>query len=434
MTMQHILIIDDDLTFAIMLKAWLKKKGYEVSTASNVKTAQKAIEGDRFDLILSDVRLPDGDGIELMKWAKMHSLDIPTIMMTSYAEIENVVTAMKYGATDYIEKPIKPDILLKKIADTLQATTPRRKTPNYIEGTSDAAKHLHKYVSLVAPTNISVLINGASGTGKEYVAQLIHRLSKRCDKPFVAIDCGAIPKELAASEFFGHIKGSFTGAVTDKTGAFIEANGGTIFLDEVGNLSYEVQVQLLRTLHERKVRPVGSTKEIAIDIRLITATNENLLSAISKGAFREDLYHRINEFTIQMPSLSERRDDIVAFADFFISKANEELGKNVIGFDDKAKQCLINYSWPGNIRQLKNVVRRAVLIASDTIIHPCDFSEELDSQPERITETKALRDANEEREKIADALRIAKYNKSRAAQILGIDRKTLYNKMKQYDI
>ncbi len=233
----------------------------------------------------------------------------------------------------------------------------------YLEGESDAAKQLYNYVGLVAPTNMSVLINGSSGTGKEYVAHRIHQLSKRNDKPFIAVDCGSIPKELAASEFFGHVKGSFTGALTDKTGAFVAANGGTIFLDEIGNLSYEVQIQFLRALQERKIRPVGSTQEISVDIRLVSATNENLEQGIEKGTFREDLYHRINEFTLRMPDLKERKEDILLFANFFLDQANKELDKHLIGFDTKASQALMNYHWPGNLRQMKNIVKRATLLA-----------------------------------------------------------------------
>lgn len=282
--------------------------------------------------------------------------------MTSYAEIQSAVQCMKLGATDYISKPIHPDELLKKINEAI--TLPHKEskdsenillTPssNFLEGESEAAQQLFNYVRLVAPTQMSVLINGASGTGKEYVAHRIHQLSKRAEKPFVAIDCGSIPKDLAASEFFGHIKGSFTGALTDKVGAFEEANGGTLFLDEIGNLSYEVQVQLLRALQERRIRRIGSVKEIEVDVRLISATNENLKEAIAKGNFREDLYHRINEFTLYMPSLKERAEDILLFANFFLDQANKELERNLVGFDAEACEALQRYSWPGNLRQLK---------------------------------------------------------------------------------
>ena len=365
--MKAILIVEDDITFGMMLKTWLGKKGFEVSSVSNIARARKHIESQTVDLVLSDLRLPDYEGIDLLKWMNDRGLDIPLIIMTGYADIQSAVLAMKLGARDYIAKPVNPEELLKKISEALQTertptahsaakmsskkvspasskeTTETRRA--YLEGESDAAKQLYNYVGLVAPTNMSVLINGSSGTGKEYVAHRIHQLSKRSDKPFIAVDCGSIPKELAASEFFGHVKGSFTGALTDKTGAFVAANGGTIFLDEIGNLSYEVQIQLLRALQERKIRPVGSTQEISVDIRLVSATNENLEQGIEKGTFREDLYHRINEFTLRMPDLKERKEDILLFANFFLDQANKELDKHLIGFDAKASQALLSYHW-----------------------------------------------------------------------------------------
>ena len=305
----------------------------------------------------------------------------------------------------------------------------------YLEGESDAAKQLYNYVGLVAPTNMSVLINGASGTGKEYVAHRIHQLSKRAGKPFIAIDCGSIPKELAASEFFGHVKGSFTGALTDKTGAFVAANGGTIFLDEIGNLSYEVQIQLLRALQERKIRPVGSNLEITVDIRLVSATNENLEQAIEKGTFREDLYHRINEFTLRMPTLKERGEDILLFANFFLDQANKELDKQLIGFDAKASQALLDYHWPGNLRQMKNIVKRATLLAQGSLITPMELGTEILETPISYHSSNiALKDEETEKQHILEALRQTGNNKSRAAQLLNIDRKTLYNKLKLYGI
>ena len=375
-----ILIVEDDLTFATMLKTWLGKKGFLVDTAGSSARARKQLDAQPYDLVLSDLRLPDQDGISLLAWMKEHGHRIPLIIMTGYADIQSAVQAMKNGANDYISKPVQPDVLLKKINEALQSkntvATPSHPAPsvsvapssNFLEGESEAARQLYNYVGLVAPTPMSVLINGASGTGKEYVAHRIHQLSKRADKPFIAIDCGSIPKELAASEFFGHVKGSFTGALHDKTGAFVEANGGTLFLDEIGNLSYEVQIQLLRALQERRIRPVGSNKEIEVNVRLISATNENLLQAIEKGNFREDLFHRINEFTLRMPSLKERQEDILLFANFFLDQANHELDRHLIGFDAAASNALQTYSWPGNLRQLKNIVRRATLLAQGNYI------------------------------------------------------------------
>lgn len=448
---QSILIVEDDLTFSTMLKTWLTKKGYSIETASNCTRARKLITSQEFGLILSDLRLPDQDGMQLLTWMRSLQITTPFIMMTSYGEIQNAVAAMKAGATDYIPKPIQPDTLLEKIRETfssneaIQTNTPYRKpinnhttnndtdishsSPEFLEGESEAARKLYSYVNLVAPTRMSVLINGASGTGKEYIARRIHQLSKRSNKPFIAIDCGSIPKELAASEFFGHVKGSFTGALSDKTGAFEEANGGTLFLDEIGNLSYEVQIQLLRALQERRIRRIGSTKETETDVRLICATNENLQEAINRGTFREDLYHRINEFTIRMPSLAERTEDIMLFADFFLDQANKELDRNLIGFDPAASTMLRQYSWPGNLRQLKNIVKRATLLARGEFITPTELGEELNVHP-TIIQTKE----ESEKKLILDALKQTGNNKSRAASLLGIDRKTLYNKLRHYEI
>lgn len=459
--MSHsILIVEDDLTFATMLKTWLGKKGFSVDTASSNARARKQLDTQPYDLVLSDLRLPDQDGIFLLSWMKEHGHHAPLIIMTGYADIQSAVQAMKHGAIDYISKPIQPDELLKKINEALQnkdlspvtvterekpATTPKASkkhsnaksttavSSNFLEGESEAARQLYNYVGLVAPTPMSVLINGASGTGKEYVAHRIHQLSKRADKPFIAIDCGSIPKELAASEFFGHVKGSFTGALNDKTGAFAEANGGTLFLDEIGNLSYEIQIQLLRALQERRIRPVGSNKEIEVDVRLISATNENLQQAIEKGSFREDLYHRINEFTLRMPALKERQEDILLFANFFLDQANRELDRQLIGFDAAASQVLQTYSWPGNLRQLKNIVKRATLLAQGNFITLTELGNEL-QETTSATQIFNLHDEAAEKKRILEALKQTGYNKSRAAILLGIDRKTLYNKLKLYDI
>ena len=452
--MKSILIVEDDITYGMMLKTWLGKKGFQVASVSSIARAQKHLETEGADLILSDLRLPDKDGIDLLKWLGEQGLSIPLIMMTSYADIQSAVQAMKLGASDYVAKPVNPDELLKKISEAVKqpAASPRQApgsgkgesthqknagdTPSsdYLEGESDAAKQLYNYVGLVAPTNMSVLINGSSGTGKEYVAHRIHQLSKRSDKPFIAVDCGSIPKELAASEFFGHVKGSFTGALTDKTGAFVAANGGTIFLDEIGNLSYEVQIQLLRALQERKIRPVGSTQEISVDIRLVSATNENLEQGIEKGTFREDLYHRINEFTLRMPDLKERKEDILLFANFFLDQANKELDKHLIGFDAKASQALLSYHWPGNLRQMKNIVKRATLLAQGSFITLLELGTDLLDTTTTCTTSMSLRNEETEKEHILEALRQTGNNKSKAAQLLNIDRKTLYNKLKLYNI
>ena len=465
--MDSLLIVEDDIAYSTMMQTWLRKKGFDVDKVSNVKAAVKIINSDKqYHLVLSDLRLPDHDGLFLLDWMRKSGINIPFIVMTSYAEVQNAVLAMKSGANDYIAKPVQPDILLQKIHDAINAanrtdaseTAPAPKeertgkvfpannsndtyarenessTPSrYIEGTSEVSKQLYDYVRLVAPTPMSVLILGASGTGKEYVAHRIHELSQRKDKPFFALDCGAIQKEVAASEFFGHAKGAFTGAVTDKKGAFEVANGGTLFLDEVGNLSYDVQVQLLRAIQERKIRPLGSTKEIDVDIRLVCATNENLEKAVAEGTFREDLYHRINEFTIYMPALKDRGTDIFLFANLFLRLANEELGRNIIGFDAKASEMLMRYEWPGNLRELNNVVKRSVLLCRGDKIGVEQLNMSMTNTSTKPKDL-SLHNINEEKERILSALRSCGGNKSKAAILLGVDRKTLYNKLQKYGI
>lgn len=443
-----------------MLQTWLRRKGFEVDKATSVGAAVKLlVDMKSVDLVLSDLRLPDHDGLRLLAWMHEHSINAPFIVMTNYAEVQNAVLAMKSGAADYIAKPVQPDILLQKINDAMEqnaqqsnatiqnSTTQNAPTahnsklktqntkltaPRYIEGKSEASRQLYSYVELVAPTPMSVLILGASGTGKEYVAHRIHDLSQRHDRPFFALDCGAIPRDVAASEFFGHKKGAFTGADADKRGAFEIANGGTLFLDEVGNLSYEVQVQLLRALQERRIRPVGGTKEIDIDIRLVCATNENLEEAVSEGRFREDLYHRINEFTIYMPKLSERGSDLFLFADLFIRHANEELNRNVEGFDSGAAEMLASHSWPGNLRELNNVVKRAVLLTRGSQITTAELT--LAMGQIRTDNVLQLHDEDTERQRIITALQQTNGNKAKAARLLGVDRKTIYNKIEKLGI
>ena len=439
--MKHILIVEDETALAeAVLQTWLSKKKFSVASVSGIAAAKKTLIESSVDLVLCDLRLPDGDGIDLLEWVSNRNVNVPLIVMTSYAAIPSAVQAMKLGARDYISKPVNPEDLLQKINEVFNAGVKTGKQipvsesvpeeTNYLEGQSEAARQLYTYVKLVAPTSMSVLINGASGTGKEYVAKRIHQLSKRSEKPFVAIDCGAIPKELAASEFFGHKKGSFTGAIEDKVGAFIEADGGTIFLDEIGNLSYDVQVQLLRVLQERRVKPIGTTTEVKVDVRLIAATNEDLKAAIKSGAFREDLYHRINEFTIYMPHLCERGEDIPLFANFFLDQANRELEKPVPGFLPEAMERISQYTWPGNLREMRNTVMRAALLAQGNPIRVEHLGIDMNiDKPINI-----LHDPDSERTKIVSALQKCSGNKSKAAAMLGIDRKTLYNKLKLYQI
>lgn len=441
--MAKILVVDDDTTFCIMLKSWLEKRKFEVDNAFSCKEAVKKLEDIAFDVVLTDLRLPDKDGIDLLRIIKEKTLTTQVILMTGYADIQTAVTAIKLGAFDYVAKPVIPDEILKKLQEALKleeasakkSAKPKGKTTGipYVKGVSQKANQLYEYVRLVGPTTMSVLINGESGTGKEYIARLIHSMSNRKDAPFVAVDCGAVPRDLATSEFFGHVKGAFTGAASDKQGYFVTASGGTIFLDEIGNLPYDVQVQLLRALEERKVHPVGGTKDIPFDVRIISATNENLKEAVVSGKFREDLFHRLNEFSIHALPLRERKEDIMIFANDFLDNANEELGKQVTGFDEFVTRVFMNYSWPGNLREMRNVVRRATLLCSGNFIAKEHLQPELWQTPGESE--KSLNSRREmEKELIKDALHKCHYNKSKAARMLQIDRKTLYNKLKNFGL
>ena len=447
--MAAILLVEDDITFSLMLKTWLEKKEFQVDNVSSITDAKKILEKNQYDVILSDLRLPDYDGFFLLKLMKEKEINTPVIMMTNYAEVRTAVKSIKLGALDYIAKPINPEDLLKKINEALvQKEEKKTNTPSvsannekkntkqfYIEGKSEQARRLHEYVNLVAPTSMSILIHGASGTGKEYIAKLIHEKSSRKDAPFIAVDCGAIPKELAASEFFGHLKGSFTGAFANKTGHFMAANGGTLFLDEIGNLPYEIQMQLLRALQEKKIKPIGSNQEIKVDIRIICATNDDLKNALDNNMFREDLYHRINEFSIQVPSLHERKEDIILFANYFLDLSNEEFNKEIVGFTPETLKIFQSYSWPGNLRQMKNIIKRATLFAKGPLISELELpSELLNQETDNSNESPALRDEMYEKRQIIKALKESNNNKSQAAALLRIDRKTLYNKMKLYNI
>lgn len=441
-----ILVIDDDTSFCVMLKTFLQKKGYEVTNAFTAKEAEEAIKNQSFDVVLTDIRLPDSDGIQILKSIKEVSFSTQVILMTGYTDIKTAVSAMKMGAYDYVGKPINPDEILHTIEQSLKKKSEKPEvsekkaekqivpTSAFVKGISSTSDKLHEYINLVSPTNMSVLIIGDSGTGKEYIAHTIHTLSKRKEKPFIAVDCGAIPKELASSEFFGHLKGSFTGAINDKVGHFEAANGGTIFLDEVGNLSYEVQIQLLRALQERKVKPVGSNHEIKVDIRVVAATNEDLTEAVRRGDFREDLYHRLNEFCIQAPRLSERKHDIMIFAHHFLAQANEDLEKNIQGFDDEVIELFMNYDWPGNLREMKNTIKRSVLLTKGDFIPSEVLPQEMITSSNENDLSISYYSKENEETAIRSALERAGFNKSKAAKLLNIDRKTLYNKLKLYSI
>ncbi len=434
-----ILIIEDDLSFGEILRKWAIKNKYEAFLTGTVKQAREIICKNNADLIITDLRLPDGDGIMFLSWLREMKNNTPVVIMTSYAEIQSAVAAIKLGAFDFLEKPINPAILKQKIEQALnhksapkdvvkQETDPPKKT---VYANSRQAKKMYEEIEVIAPTRMSVLIMGESGTGKEYAARMIHEKSKRKDASFIAVDCGILSRELAPSELFGHVKGAFTSAIANKKGVFEQASDGTVFLDEIENLPYEVQVQLLRALQELRVRPVGSVTDIKVDVRIIVATNENLEKAIAEGRFREDLYHRLNEFTVHIPPLRERAEDIPMYAGYFLEDANEELEKNVRSISPEAMEMLMNYHWSGNLRELRNVIRRATLFAKNGEITPqvlpgflCTWTPEGDP----------VLKSGDEKEQIITVLRIVKGNKAAAARLLKMNRKTLYNKLHYYGI
>ncbi|MDB5011059.1 MAG: sigma-54-dependent Fis family transcriptional regulator [Mucilaginibacter sp.] len=467
--MKKILIIDDEVNVALLLSKFLIRNGFDVSTASSGTSGLEQLKNGAFDLVLCDFRLEDTDGREMLKQIKKHYPQTGVIIITGYSDIKMAVELIKMGAYDYITKPLYPDEILNTITKAIEthhalvedkegSTAPITKANSkqvlggIVVGTSKASKELLRQIELVAPTNYSVIILGESGTGKEEAAKSIHLNSPRHNQPFVAMDCGSLTKELAASEFFGHEKGSFTGAFATKIGHFEMANGGTLFLDEVGNLSYEIQAALLRTVQERKVKRIGSTKEIDLDVRIIVATNENLLEGIQKGRFREDLYHRFNEFSIYMPPLRERGNDIILLAEHFLKMSNQELNRNISSFSPDVIECFMDYRWQGNIRELKNVVRRAALITEGNEItmkalpleisnyktsafdamHINEVKEKEVKEPPRHDLKNAALEA--EYGTILTVLKEVSYNKTKAAEILNIDRKTLYNKLKAINL
>lgn len=454
--MANILLVEDDTTFATILENFLKKKGFGVVVKYSVKSGIEALKNEQFQLLLLDYRLGDGIGLEVLEALRAQGKMVPSVIMTSFNDVRTAVNAIRQGVFDYITKPVNPDELLMVVNEALEGKSAVRagaatgtrgagkaeSAPDFVEGTSTAARKLHEYINLVAPTDMSVLIRGESGTGKEYVARTIHQKSQRAGKPFVSIDCGTLSNELASSELFGHVKGSFTGALNDKTGQFEEASGGTLFLDEIGNLPYDVQVKLLRALQEQVIQPVGANKTVSVDVRVIVATNEDLLGS---GKFREDLYHRINEFEIIVPALRSRRGDFKQFVDFFVRKANEELGRNVTELSAEVKEIFDAYDWPGNLREMKNVIKRMVLLSPGIQAEVSALPEEMvfairrspgesDTPPSADNPDLRLHSEAHERKLIIDVLQKAKYNKSKAAQMLNIDRKTLYNKMEKYGI
>jgi two-component system, NtrC family, response regulator HydG len=469
-----ILIIDDDIDLCTLLSRFLTKNGYEIDIAHTGAKGIARFSERKFDVVICDYRLGDMEGKDVVSALKKQDPHVIVLVITGYSDIKTAVEVIKLGALDYIAKPLIPDEVLSVLNKALQHTGPYNDGANnkiapsngkpreaskltsngeYFIGNSPATKALYAQVDIVAATNYSIILYGESGTGKEVIAKTIHDLSARRGKPFIAMDCGTLSKELAGSELFGHVKGAFTGALQDKEGHFEIADGGTLFLDEVGNLSPEVQATLLRVIQERKFKRVGGNKEIQVDVRLIVASNENLQESYRKGKFREDLYHRFNEFSINLPPLRTRKEDILQFADFFLEKTTKELNKGIGGFDDAVLQTFLEYSWPGNLREFRNVVRRAVLLTEPgkkitTASLPWEITNgnpfmqtpmnEAPSAPliaKRVPKEEVnLKDAaiKAEFETIMTVLQQVNFNKKKAAELLKIDRKTLYNKIKNY--
>lgn len=442
--MTNILLVEDDTAFVHLIKNFLEKKGYGLDATLTLKGAREAVDKHQYALILLDYNLPDGTAFDFLSYVYTLGVKTPVVIMTGFHDVRTAVKAMRLGVADYITKPVNPEELLMVVGETLKknehpSAKPKSKEAEYVKGASEVALTLSKHIELIAPTNMSVIIQGDSGTGKENVARSIHQLSNRASGPFVAIDCGALSDELASSELFGHVKGAFTGAMADKKGEFEAAHGGTLFLDEVGNLSYAIQVKLLRAVQERVIQPVGGNKLVKVDVRIITATNDDLKLSVKNGSFREDLFHRLNEFSMYIPPLRERKEDLDLFISHFIAQANSELSKQVKGFSGEAMQLLLKYKWPGNLRELKNIVKRSVLITQEEYIQADALPPEMSQmQVEEFakkndSDLKLMNETNE-KELIIKTLNEVRFNKTKAAALLNIDRKTLYLKILRYGI
>ena len=441
--MTNILLVEDDMSFVHLIESFLKKKGYSVVSKHKLKEAMDDLGKTTYDLVLLDYNLPDGNAFDLMGHLHLHHINTPVIIMTGFHDVRTAVKAIHLGAGNYITKPVNPEELLMVIGQTLQTKAPSapvitKNKPGFIKGNSGISKELNSHIELIAPTNMSVIIQGESGTGKENLARSIHQYSKRANGPFIAIDCGALSDELAVSELFGHVKGAFTGAMSDKKGEFEAADGGTLFLDEVGNLSYNVQVKLLRAIQEREIQPVGGGRLVKVDVRIITATNDDLKTSVKNGAFREDLFHRLNEFSIYVPPLRKRQEDLALFVEHFIEQSNAELSKNIKNVSAEVMELFRAYQWPGNLRELKNIVKRSVLLAQGNQVTVKDIPAEMSQTSEEpvkkpATDLKLMNEINE-KELIIKTLSDVKFNKTKAAALLNIDRKTLYLKIAKYGI
>jgi DNA-binding NtrC family response regulator len=446
----RILIVEDDKSFARIAQLALKGEGYDVTLVHDVASAKEALEGEAFDCIVTDLKLPDEDGVSLLKWINDNVRPSPPVLiMTAYATIQTAVSAMKQGAADYLTKPFSNDELILAVAKaihvrhledenrTLREALVSSSRFENIVGRSKPIQDMFELMRKAAPRDVNVLIRGESGTGKELVARAIHFASSRSDGPFVPVDSGAIPEHLLESELFGHVKGAFTGAIRDARGKIRSAQGGTIFLDEIGDMSVELQVKLLRVLQERVVSPVGSDKSEAVDVRVIAATHVDLEKAVKEGRFREDLFFRLNVISIRVPPLRDRKDDIPMLVRHFISEAVEDGGMSV---SDDAMQALVMYDWPGNVRELQNAIEHAVVVADGDEILPKHLPDYViqGKQPEGrgavSLPEKGLKLEDVERELIRQALERTDGNQTRAAELLGISRPTLIYRVEKYGI
>lgn len=430
---QRILIVEDNVMLASEQIKWFEKRGYEAVMTIDEPGARRLLRNGHFDLVLSDVRLPSGDGISLLEWMRKENPDIPFIVMTGYASVPDAVKAIKLGAVDYLSKPVQMDDLQRLVKELFRpGSVIYERDRDILPRQSARMREVEELARTVSPFDISVLILGPNGAGKESVAQRIHQSSERKDMPFVAVNCAVIPKELAPSLFFGHMKGSFTGADSNRKGYFEMAQGGTLFLDEIGTLTLEVQAMLLRVLQEGRYIPMGGSREKHADVRIVAATNEDLRLAISERRFREDLYHRLCEFEIVLPSLHECPEDILPLAEHFRKKFSGELKRSTEGFSPEAERLMLSYAWPGNVRELHNKVKRAVLMAKTPVIEASELDIRLGNPDAGINlfpENEA-----EEKQSILLALRTSGGHRRKAAEILHIDPSTLYRKMKKYGL
>ena len=434
--MGKIIILEDNTLFAEIVCRWLQREGWKTETVTNISRAKKLMEKADFDdIVLADLRLPDGESTALLEWMRKNGMEQPFIVMTDYADVHTAVSAMKLGSADYIQKKLLEDKLMPTINGIVQKQMAAKAVLSSVpifQRDSAAFRQIKERIRLVAPTDMSVLILGENGTGKEHIAQRIHTKSKRADKPFVSVDCGSISPSLAQSAFFGHIKGAFTGADTNKIGYFQEANGGTLFLDEVGNLPYEIQQMLLRVIQERKYRPVGAKEDRNCNVRIVAATNEDLVKAVLEKRFRQDLLYRLQDFTITLPPLRNCQEDIMPLAEFFREQSNKTLDKAVKGFDSSAKKSLLLHPWSGNVRELKQKIQTAVLLCEGNNITEDDL--ELYVEQDASPVCYSLKDVQQEKERIRQALEQCGGNKKSAAKLLKIGRTTLYAKIKEYGL